>query len=149
MAFQPVELRGRILPNYATIERDDRIPFWRELGKRVHEYDCKFIRQLSHAGRQRDIGGIEYEKGLSATDKPDPLSRLLPGAPGASAKRPEASRPCCWGICPHGRLAPASSVGLCPNRRSLPADRLLPNRFNPQEKAGRNSLESKMRALIS
>lgn len=73
MAFQPVELRGRILPNYATIERDDRIPFWRELGKRVHEYDCKFIRQLSHAGRQRDIGGIEYEKGLSATDKPDPF----------------------------------------------------------------------------
>jgi hypothetical protein len=33
------------------------------LGKRVHEHDCKFIMQLSHGGRQRDIGGIEYEKG--------------------------------------------------------------------------------------
>jgi 2,4-dienoyl-CoA reductase-like NADH-dependent reductase (Old Yellow Enzyme family) len=72
-SFVPVQIRGRILPNYATIERDDRIPFWRELGKRVHEFDCKFILQLSHAGRQRDIGGIEYERGLSPTDKPDPL----------------------------------------------------------------------------
>jgi 2,4-dienoyl-CoA reductase-like NADH-dependent reductase (Old Yellow Enzyme family) len=72
-SFVPVHIRGRILPNYATIDRDERIPFWKELGKRVHEHDCKFILQLSHGGRQRDIGGIEFEKGLSATDKPDPL----------------------------------------------------------------------------
>jgi len=72
-SFVPVQMRGRIVPNYATIDRDERIPFWRELGKRVHEHDCKFIMQLSHGGRQRDIGGIEFEKGLSSTDKSDPL----------------------------------------------------------------------------
>ncbi|HYP07598.1 MAG TPA: NADH:flavin oxidoreductase [Bryobacteraceae bacterium] len=71
-SFVPVTIRGRILPNYATIDRDERIPFWRELGRQVHEHDCRFILQLSHGGRQRDIGGIEYEKGLSSTDKPDP-----------------------------------------------------------------------------
>ena len=72
-SFVPVALRGRIIPNYATIDRDDRIPFWRELGKRVHDQDCKFILQLSHAGRQRDIPGIEFAKGLSSTNRPDPL----------------------------------------------------------------------------
>lgn len=73
-SFVAVNIRGRILPNYATIDRDERIPFWRELGRRVHEHDCRFILQLSHAGRQRDIGGIEFETGLSSTDKPEPLN---------------------------------------------------------------------------
>jgi 2,4-dienoyl-CoA reductase (NADPH2) len=73
-SFVSVAIRGRILPNYATIDRDERIPFWREVGKRVHEHDCKFILQLSHGGRQRDVGGIEFEKGLSSTDQPDPLN---------------------------------------------------------------------------
>jgi 2,4-dienoyl-CoA reductase (NADPH2) len=73
-SFVPVSIRGRIIPNYATIDRDDRIPFWRELGRRVHEFDCKYILQLSHAGRQRDIPGIEFEKGLSSTAKPEPLN---------------------------------------------------------------------------
>lgn len=73
-SFVPVTIRGRILPNYATIDRDDRIPFWRELGRQVHEQDCKYILQLSHGGRQRDIGGIEFEKGLSSTDKPETLN---------------------------------------------------------------------------
>ncbi len=72
-SFVPVHIRGRIVPNYATIDRDERIPFWRELGARVHEHDCRFILQLSHGGRQRDIPGIEFEKGLSSTDRPDPL----------------------------------------------------------------------------
>ncbi len=72
-SFVPVTIRGRIMPNYATIDRDERIPFWRELGKRIHEHDCRFIMQLSHAGRQRDIPGIEYAKGLSSTAKPDPV----------------------------------------------------------------------------
>src|SRR5215203_5657083 len=72
-SFVPVASRGRIMPNYATIESDDRIPFWRELGKRVHEHDCRFIMQLSHAGRQRDIPGIQHAKGLSSTAKRDPL----------------------------------------------------------------------------
>src|SRR6185295_2402048 len=72
-SFVPVQIRGRILPNYATIDRDERIPFWRELGRRVHEHGAKFILQLSHGGRQRDIGGIEFPKGLSSTAEPDPL----------------------------------------------------------------------------
>jgi 2,4-dienoyl-CoA reductase-like NADH-dependent reductase (Old Yellow Enzyme family) len=72
-SFVPVQMRGRILPNYATIDRDDCIPFWRELGARVHAHDCKFILQLSHGGRQRDIPGIEFPKGLSSTDQPDPV----------------------------------------------------------------------------
>jgi 2,4-dienoyl-CoA reductase-like NADH-dependent reductase (Old Yellow Enzyme family) len=71
-SFVPVHIRGRILPNYATIDRDERIPFWRELGKRVHDEDCKFLMQLSHGGRQRDVPGIEFAKGLSSTDKADP-----------------------------------------------------------------------------
>ena len=72
-SFVPVHLRGRIVPNYAMIDNDSRIPFWRAVGEAVHRYDCRFILQLSHAGRQRDINGIEYPKGLSSTDKSDPL----------------------------------------------------------------------------
>ena len=73
-SYVSVQLWGRIMPGYALIERDDRIPFWRELGRQVHEHDCKYILQLSHAGRQRDIGGIEFEKGLSSTDKDETLN---------------------------------------------------------------------------
>src|SRR5918992_827564 len=49
-SFVPVTIRGRIVPNYATIHRDDSIPFWRALGDAVHEYGCKFLMQLSHSG---------------------------------------------------------------------------------------------------
>src|SRR5229473_1574101 len=78
-SFTPVHIRGRILPNYATIDRDDRIPFWRELGKRVHSYDCKFIMQLSHSGRQQDVGGIEnlFKKTLSSTSETEPIHGFL------------------------------------------------------------------------
>ena len=72
-SFVPVALRGRIVPNYATIHRDEHIPFWRELGERVHEYDCKYIMQLSHSGRQRDIRGIEHAISLSSTAEPESL----------------------------------------------------------------------------
>ena len=72
-SFVPVHLRGRIVPNYAMIDHDRHIPFWRAVGEAVHEHDCKFILQLSHSGRQRDINGIEYPTGLSSTDKADPI----------------------------------------------------------------------------
>jgi 2,4-dienoyl-CoA reductase (NADPH2) len=72
-SFVPVQLRGRIVPNYATIHEDRMIPFWRAVGRAVHEHDCKFILQLSHGGRQRDINGVEFPKGLSSTSKSDPL----------------------------------------------------------------------------
>src|SRR6516165_6081984 len=42
-AHVPVHVRGRILPNYAFIDDDDKIPFWRAVGQRVHAYDCRFI----------------------------------------------------------------------------------------------------------
>jgi 2,4-dienoyl-CoA reductase (NADPH2) len=72
-SFVPVHLRGRIVPNYAMIDHDRHIPFWRAVGRAVHEHDCKFLMQLSHGGRQRDINGIEYPVGLSSTSKSDPL----------------------------------------------------------------------------
>ena len=73
-SFVPVAMRGRIMPNYATIDRDATVPFWKKLVEQVHaESDCKYILQLSHGGRQRDVPGIEYAKGLSSTDKDDPL----------------------------------------------------------------------------
>ena len=72
-SFVPVQLRGRIVPNYAMIDDDRHIPFWRAVGDAVHAHDCRFILQLSHAGRQRDINGIEFPKGLSSTAKSDPL----------------------------------------------------------------------------
>ena len=72
-SFVPVHPRGRILPNYATIVSDDRVPFWRALGQAVHAHDCKYILQLSHGGRQRDIPTIDYPRGLSSTAKSDPL----------------------------------------------------------------------------
>lgn len=72
-SFVPVHGRGRILPNYAMMDADDKIPFWQEVGKRVHDFDCKFIMQLSHGGRQRDIAGMEFPESWSSTSKPDPL----------------------------------------------------------------------------
>ncbi len=73
-SFVPVQIRGRIMPNYATIDRDERIAFWRTVGEAVHQHDCKFIMQLSHGGRQRDVPGIEYPgPGLSSTNDADPL----------------------------------------------------------------------------
>jgi 2,4-dienoyl-CoA reductase (NADPH2) len=72
-SFVPVHLRGRIVPNYAMIDNDSRIPFWKAVGRAVHEHDCKFILQLSHSGRQRDINGIEVPTGLSSTSKADPI----------------------------------------------------------------------------
>lgn len=72
-SYTPVSVRGRILVRYAMIDNDDKIPFWREVGRRVHAHDCRFYMQLSHSGRQQDLGGVEnlYKKGLSSTAKAD------------------------------------------------------------------------------
>jgi 2,4-dienoyl-CoA reductase-like NADH-dependent reductase (Old Yellow Enzyme family) len=72
----PVHPRGHIVPNYAHIDHDRTIPFWRELVRRVHEHDCKYIVQLAFSGRQRDVGGIQFEKGWSSTDDPEPVHGL-------------------------------------------------------------------------
>jgi 2,4-dienoyl-CoA reductase-like NADH-dependent reductase (Old Yellow Enzyme family) len=78
-SFVPVHIRGRILPNYAMIDSDDKIPFWRAVGEAVHRHDCKFLMQLSHGGRQRDHPGIENfrRKGLSSTSRMDTFHGLL------------------------------------------------------------------------
>ena len=78
-SFTPVAVRGRILTRYAMIDDDDKIPFWREVGKRVHDHDCLYLMQLSHSGRQQDLGGVEnlHLKGQSSTDKKDYFHGLL------------------------------------------------------------------------
>jgi len=78
-SFVPVHIRGRIMPNYAMIDSDDKIPFWRKVGEKVHEYDCKYIMQLSHSGRQRDVPGVEnfMHKALSSTSNKDTFHGLL------------------------------------------------------------------------
>jgi 2,4-dienoyl-CoA reductase (NADPH2) len=78
-SFVPVNIRGRIIPNYATIDTDDKIPFWRALGQAVHEYDCRYILQLSHSGRQQDIQGVEneFKRGLSSTSQTESFHGLL------------------------------------------------------------------------
>jgi 2,4-dienoyl-CoA reductase-like NADH-dependent reductase (Old Yellow Enzyme family) len=70
----PVQARGRLLPGYAMIDRDDRVPFWRELIRRVHVYDCRYVVQLAHAGRERIIGGFDFPKGVSSTNEAEPLN---------------------------------------------------------------------------
>jgi 2,4-dienoyl-CoA reductase-like NADH-dependent reductase (Old Yellow Enzyme family) len=78
-SYTPVAVRGRILVRYAMIDDDDKIPFWREVGKRVHDHDCRFIMQLSHSGRQQDMGGVEnlFKKSLSSTGKKDFFHGIL------------------------------------------------------------------------
>jgi 2,4-dienoyl-CoA reductase-like NADH-dependent reductase (Old Yellow Enzyme family) len=72
----PVHPRGLIVPNYAHIDSDETVPFWRENIRRVHEHDCRYLVQLAFSGRQRDLGGIQFEKGWSSTDKPEPIHGL-------------------------------------------------------------------------
>ncbi len=78
-SYTPVHYRGRILPSYAMIDADDKIPFWRAIGERVHRHDCRFIMQLSHSGRQQDMGGVEnrYYRAVSSTDTQDFFHGIL------------------------------------------------------------------------
>jgi 2,4-dienoyl-CoA reductase-like NADH-dependent reductase (Old Yellow Enzyme family) len=70
----PVHPQGRLLPGYAYIDTDDKVPFWRTVVERVHQLDCKYILQLAHAGRERIIPGIEYDTAVSATDEDEPMN---------------------------------------------------------------------------
>ena len=71
-SYVPVSIEGRITPNVVTIDCDERIPFWHTVGEAVHRYDCKYILQLSHSGRQRDIEGIENTLTQTRGIKPEP-----------------------------------------------------------------------------
>ena len=70
----PIHERGHIVPGYAYLDSDDKIPFWRELGKRVHEHDCRYIVQLVWAGRERILPGLRYESALGATSASEPVN---------------------------------------------------------------------------
>jgi 2,4-dienoyl-CoA reductase (NADPH2) len=84
-SYVPVHVRGRILPNFAMIDSDAKIPFWRAVGERVHRYTdangvpCRYIMQLSHSGRQQDMGGVEnlYKKAQSSTSERDYFHGIL------------------------------------------------------------------------
>ena len=76
----PVHVSGRVLPNYAFIDSDDKIAFWKRL-KLALPADCPYFLQLSYSGRQRDLGGIENldrepfnwqdRRPWAPTDRPD------------------------------------------------------------------------------
>ncbi len=78
-SFVPITHKGRILPRYAMIDKDDKIKFWRLVGEAVEAHDCRYILQLSHSGRQQDIGGVEnlYELPLSSTSRKDYFHGIL------------------------------------------------------------------------
>jgi 2,4-dienoyl-CoA reductase-like NADH-dependent reductase (Old Yellow Enzyme family) len=78
-SYVPVLLEGRIMSGYATVHSDDFIPFWRRVGRTVHEHGCKYIMQLSHSGRQQDVPGIvnQNRKVLSSTSRTEPLHGFL------------------------------------------------------------------------
>jgi 2,4-dienoyl-CoA reductase-like NADH-dependent reductase (Old Yellow Enzyme family) len=78
-SYVPVLMEGRIIAGYATIHRDDFIPLWKRLGEAVHSFDCKFILQLSHSGRQMDLPGIhnQHRPTLAPTSRKEPLHGFL------------------------------------------------------------------------
>src|SRR5215470_2337716 len=83
-SYVPVLMEGRIIAGYATIHRDDFIPLWKRLGEAVHQYDCKYIIQLSHSGRQMDLPGVHnsHRPTLSSTSRKESLHGFLCRAAG-------------------------------------------------------------------
>lgn len=75
-SFVPVSVEGSHMPGYATLERDDRVPFWRALAARVHAHDVPYIVQLNHCGRQRDLASVSVRGAPApgATERRDPLN---------------------------------------------------------------------------
>ncbi|MEQ1611848.1 MAG: NADH:flavin oxidoreductase [Hyphomicrobiaceae bacterium] len=57
-SYAPVSLDGRIMAGYAGIHSDEMIRPWAQLGAAVHAFDCKYVMQLSHSGRQMDVPGL-------------------------------------------------------------------------------------------
>jgi len=78
-SYVPVLMEGRIIADYATIHRNDFIPLWERLGAAVHRFDCKFIMQLSHSGRQMDFPGVHnsHRPALSSTSRKESLHGFL------------------------------------------------------------------------
>lgn len=78
-SYVPVRMDGRIIAGYATIHRDDFIPLWQRLGEAVHRFDCRFILQLSHSGRQMDLPGVhnQHRPAPAPTSAKEPLHGFL------------------------------------------------------------------------
>src|SRR5215813_1951069 len=78
-SYVPVLMEGRIIADYATVHRDDFIPLWERLGAAVHRFDCKYIMQLSHSGRQMDFPGVynSHRPALSSTSRKESLHGFL------------------------------------------------------------------------
>src|SRR5262249_47736356 len=79
-SYVPVLMEGRIIAGYATVHRDEYIPYWQTLGEAVHSFgNCKFIMQLSHSGRQMDIPGVHNyaRRTLSSTSRKESLHGFL------------------------------------------------------------------------
>ena len=78
-SYVPVLMEGRIMAGYATIHRDESIADWAAVGKAVRAYDCKYILQLSHSGRQMDVPGVhnQHRVALSSTSNSEPLHGFL------------------------------------------------------------------------
>jgi 2,4-dienoyl-CoA reductase-like NADH-dependent reductase (Old Yellow Enzyme family) len=78
-SYVPVLMEGRIIAGYATVHRDDFIPLWQRLGEAVHQFDCKYIMQLSHSGRQMDLPGVHNKnrRSLSSTSRRESLHGFL------------------------------------------------------------------------
>lgn len=78
-SYVPVRMDGRIIAGYATIHRDDFIPLWQKLGEAVHRFDCRFILQLSHSGRQMDLPGVhnQHRPAPAPTSAKEPLHGFL------------------------------------------------------------------------
>lgn len=88
-SYVPVLMEGRIIANYATIDRDDFIPLWERLGEAVHAHGAKYIMQLSHSGRQMDLPGVHNQArlSLSSTSQPETLHGFLCRAMGVGEIR--------------------------------------------------------------
>jgi 2,4-dienoyl-CoA reductase-like NADH-dependent reductase (Old Yellow Enzyme family) len=86
-AHIPIHIGGRIIPNVATIDSDATIPFWRRVGAAVHRHGCAYVAQLSHSGRQQDLGGLENEGivPLSSSNRRDGIH----GLPGRAMTKDE------------------------------------------------------------
>ncbi len=74
-SYVPVLMSGRIIAGYATMHSDRLIPLWAKLAEAIHSYDCKYIMQLSHSGRQMDLPGVhnQHRPRLSSTNRSESL----------------------------------------------------------------------------
>lgn len=146
-AHVPVHISGRIMPNFIMIDSDKHIPFWTKLINKVHEYDCKYIIQLSHSGRQREFPGMENAKtpALSSTNKSDPLT----GGPCRAMSLAEIQESIQWFVdgARRARSAGADGIELHASHGYL-INQFLSSGINDRTDQYGGSLENRARYLL-